>query len=200
MARGLPSRQTMPRNRSPTEPDVEPSSDPGLPELFEPGEIPSMSPARKSVCRSLSPLFTSPTDVGDYLLAWPCERPRPARNSGGDVLRLRTPQPKVESVATSAGVEGEDLTITCTVSHWNEQVLFFINGEAADPETSPRYSLHRQPSPDEEAVAHVLTVHDAQLEDAGVAECFISLDEFGSASSRWQRQSQRRPPAAPPLT
>ncbi|XP_069975460.1 hemicentin-1, partial [Penaeus vannamei] len=155
--------------------------------------IPEPIVSRPQSASLFIPGFTS-TDEGDYYcLASAHDREIRAET----VLRLRTPQPKVESVATSAGVEGEDLTITCTVSHWNEQVLFFINGEAADPETSPRYSLHRQPSPDEEAVAHVLTVHDAQLEDAGVAECFISLDEFGSALVE-VAEAESAPPTRPP--
>ncbi|XP_047502541.1 basement membrane-specific heparan sulfate proteoglycan core protein-like [Penaeus chinensis] len=139
------------------------------------------------------PGFTS-TDEGEYY----CQASLHDREIRAEtVLRLRTAQPKVESVTTTPGVEGEDLTITCTVSRWNEQVLFFINGEAADPETSSRYSVQRQPGPSEESVVHTLTVHDARLEDAGVAECFISLEEFDSALVE-VAEAGSAPPTRPP--
>ncbi|KAK8735707.1 hypothetical protein OTU49_005276, partial [Cherax quadricarinatus] len=98
------------------------------------------------------------------------------------ILKLRTPQPRVESVVASPATVGGEFTITCTTSSWNEQVLFIHNREPADLNEGSRYSVSSQllRNGKQRTTEHVLKVKHATLQDSGIVECFLTPDIFGS--------------------
>ncbi|KAK7083146.1 hypothetical protein SK128_019876 [Halocaridina rubra] len=96
----------------------------------------------------------------------------------------RAPQPRVESVTASPTTVGEDITVSCVVSHWTAQVLFIHNGNAVDPSIAFRYSVRQQShgrrGPN--TITHTLIIKDATRTDSGVVECFINFEVFGATN------------------
>ncbi|XP_071520445.1 uncharacterized protein [Panulirus ornatus] len=127
------------------------------------------------------PRFTN-TDEGSYY----CRAALHDREiQANTILKLRTPQPRVESVVASPAVVGGEFTVSCTVSNWRGEVLFTHNSEPADLEEGTRYTLNQQRRRgyrDWHTTTHILTISDATLQDSGVFECFLTPDIFSSTS------------------
>ncbi|KAK8404553.1 hypothetical protein O3P69_007661 [Scylla paramamosain] len=127
------------------------------------------------------PRFTT-TDEGYYV----CRASSHGREiQTNTYLSLGTPQPRVESVVASPAVVGQEFSVTCTVSNWDREVVFFHNKEPLDFRPDSRYFKEQQGVLQDEVeqhhlMAHTLRVADATHTDSGVVECFLTTEIFGS--------------------